>query len=489
MALLSKSLYKDGRDCPKRAWYGAHHRELARPPTEGERARMMEGVELGKMATLFFPGGRDCRIAATEEENAAHTAHLLAQPEDVFFEASFLADGCFVRTDILVREPEGWRIIEVKSSSSVKPDHIDDVAFQMVVMEAAGHPVAAVEVMHVNREWRAEDGAETFFKRQEVTAECRKAVAKIQKNSGPIRLVIESPIAPPAILNTFCKDCVYLENCQPSPEPDDIIFLPSIRREQVASLRAAGVSRIQDIPEDFNWTDRQQRVRQALRTSAPVLDPSLGERLSAIKFPAAFIDFETSMWSRPPFAGMRPYDAVPFQWSLHLVDENGGETHREFLMPGREDPRRQFAEELYQEIAAAESVIFYSNYEAQQIASLAKAGVPFASELNNLLTERGVDLLKILQDCVYFEEFRGSFSIKAVLPALVADLSYSSLRIQNGEMAVREFKRLFSDALSPDREKEIRDALLAYCRLDTLAMVRIYQRLRELSDAQSAVSR
>jgi predicted RecB family nuclease len=481
MSLLSKSLYKDGRECPKRAWFGVHHRDWAKAPTDSEQARMREGVELGKMATRFFPGGVDCRIRGTDEENATQSAWLLSQGGDVFFEASFLANGLFVRTDILLKEEEGWRIVEVKSSSSVKPEHLEDVAFQWVVLEAAGHCVIGAEIMHINREWRAGDGAETFFARKDVTEDCRKLVAKTSTNAVPILAAIQSTEPPAVVLNTFCKDCGYFSHCQEEPLKDDIIFLPSIRREQVAKLRAEGINRIGDIPDDFKWTDRQTRVREAIQSQGPVIDPTLCERLDEIRFPAAFIDFETCMWARPPWNGLRPYEAVPFQWSMHWMEEDGTAHHEEFLAEGDIDPRAEFAQRLHVRMKDAASVVFYSSFEIQQISWLAKAEIPFAAELHEVIANRGVDLLKLIQESVYLHDFRGSFSIKSVLPALVPDLSYKKLRVQNGDMAVQEFKRLLSEALTPDRKQEIRDALLEYCKLDTLAMVRIYQELRALS--------
>lgn len=487
MSLLSKSLYRDGRECPKRAWLGIHHRDWAKAPTDSELARMKEGGEIGKVAAQMFEGVVDCRVKGTDEDNVERTKFLLQENGEstVFTEATFAANGFLVRVDLLLREPEGWRIIEVKSGSSAKPEYIEDVAFQWMVVEAAGYPVVGAEIKHINKEWRSGDEVQPFLKRTDVSAECRKILDKTRESAAKLVSSVQDSEPPAAILNIYCKDCSYLEKCQATLDLDDIIFLPTIRRDQVAKLRESGVHRIGEIPEDFKWNDRQLRVRQALETGGPVVDPSLTGWLEKIQYPAAFIDFETSMWSRPPWPGLRPYEQVQFQWSLHWVTEEGVE-HFEYLATGEADPRHEFAALLYERMKDAASVIFYSSFEMQQIGLLAKSGAPKAEEMNRILTEKGVDLLKMVQECVYLHEFRGSFSIKSVLPALVPELSYKALQIQNGDMAVLAFKRLASEALTPDRVHEVRKDLLEYCKLDTLAMVRIYERLRELSGGPPA---
>ncbi len=480
MPLLTKSLYLDGRVCSRRAWMGAYRAKLAKPPTESELARMREGREIGRLAHQLFPGGIDCRVPGTDEDNAAQTLWKLGQEGDVFFEPSFESNGLYVRCDILLREPEGWRLIEVKSGGSIKTEHYEDVAYQVMVLQAAGFPVVASEIMHVNRSWWSGDGLETFFEREEVTEQVTRIVERTQDYASQLRRVLELEFPPEELLNTFCKECVFLEACHGKPDRSDIVFLPLIRRDMVTKLRAVGVNMIADIPDSVKLNDRQKRVRDSLTFSRSEIDPALSERLAEVKFPAAFIDFEACMWALPPYPGMRAYETVPFQWSMHIVQEDGSFSHAEYLASGSDDPREEFAASLHRNLEGVESIVFYSDYEIQQVKQLEKAEIPTARELRHLLESKGVDLLKIIQDCVYLPAFGGSFSIKNVLPALVPDLSYKNLSVQNGDMAVFEFKRLASEALVDARRSEIRQALLEYCKLDTLAMVRIYQELQKL---------
>lgn len=483
MPFLTKSLYLDGRVCARRAWMGAYRSQFAKAPTESELARMREGREIGKLAQRMFPGGFDCRIPGTDEENAAHSLWRLGQPGDVFYEPSFEANGLFVRCDILLREESGWRLIEVKSGGSVKTEHYEDAAYQVMVLESAGFHVSAVEIMHVSRTWWSGDDPSKFFIRQDVSDQVVRILERTRDHAARLRQALELESPPEEQLNTFCKECVFLTACHGQPDRNDIVFLPLIRRDMVSRLRGMGVNQIAEIPESVKLNERQARVRDSVIFSRSIVDPTLVSRLDEIKFPAAFIDFEACMWAQPPFPGMRAYENVPFQWSMHLMHENGSIEHKAYLSEGACDPRVEFAETLHAHVKDAASIVFYSGYEIQCAKELERGEIPMGRELRILLEDRGVDLLKIVQDCVYLPSFGGSFSIKSVLPALVPDLSYKSLAVQNGDMAVFEFKRLTSEALTPDRHKEIMDNLYAYCELDTMAMVRIYRELVKLSEA------
>lgn len=264
--------------------------------------------------------------------------------------------------------------------------------------------------------------------------------------------------------------------------PDDIVFLPGIRRDAVLRFSTAGIDTIKELPTGAKLTSAQERAVAVVRFGEPYVGEGLGDALGQILFPAAFVDFEAAARAIPLIPGLRPYESLPFQWSCHILEHSGAEpVHREFLQTGPGDPRPGFVASLIDAVRDARSLVFYSSYELTTVSALAKAGFPEASELVFAFSSRGVDLLKIVREHIYLEEFSGSFSIKKVLPALVSDLGYGGLAIQDGETASMEYARMVSGAVTDEEAARIADNLRDYCRLDTLAMVRLYQKLSDLA--------
>jgi predicted RecB family nuclease len=242
-----------------------------------------------------------------------------------------------------------------------------------------------------------------------------------------------------------------------------------------------------EIPPDFPLTKAQARIREAHRSGDAFVSPGLGDALRPLGPPTLHLDFEVLSAGEPLYAGTRPYQPIPFQWSLHAVDGSGASTHRAFLADGRDDPRREFAESLLEATGATDApILVWSNYEAGVLRRLSDALPSLRPELL-ALASRLVDLLALVREHLYQPAFGGSYSIKDVAPALAPGFGWGDLAestgIADGAAAAAAFESLARDPLAGETEERIRAALRAYCARDTEAMVRVHAALRQLAES------
>ena len=247
-------------------------------------------------------------------------------------------------------------------------------------------------------------------------------------------------------------------------------------------LEEMGVESIHDVPDDFELTEIQRRAATCVQTGKPWFSDELKDELSALKCPLYFTDFETVNPAIPRFAGMRPYDHLPFQWSVHVQRAPGANPeHHEFLAADANDPRREFITSLCAALGENGRVVVYNaGFESQRLSELAAWLPEFADRVKGIQT-RFWDLLPVVRNHVYHPAFAGSYSLKSVLPALVPEMSYAGIAVANGQNAGLAWERLVSGRLDGDERDRIRKALLDYCGQDTLALLKIVPMLRSIS--------
>ena len=271
--------------------------------------------------------------------------------------------------------------------------------------------------------------------------------------------------------------CPFFGYCHRDEPEHSIRELPRLRKQTLERLKAAGIADVADVPAEFpGLTELQRRARVSVITGEPFVGPNLSSRLAEIEPPVSFLDFETVSPTVPLYALIRPYQTIPFQWSLHLRDSDGILSHSSFLHDGSGDPRQEFIASLLKSLPASGSIVTYSSYERTQLKSLAKTFPEFADELL-ALCDRIVDLLKIVRSEYYHPEFHGSFSIKSVLPALVPAGTYGDLDLADGGATAATYARLLTDELPDSERGRLRGGLLAYCARDIETMVGIYDAL------------
>jgi hypothetical protein len=280
-------------------------------------------------------------------------------------------------------------------------------------------------------------------------------------------------------------ECGFYDRCTADKPNDWITKLPRLSQSQGGALKALGIEAISAIPAAFPLQWKQSIIRDATATGQPYVSPDLVHLLRGYGPPACYLDFEAMMPPIPLYEGTRPYQTIPFQWSLHAETGDGVLHHREFLANGDRDPRREFAETLIEALDAFDGpIIVYSAYEKTRLNELSRAFPDLSASLNAIIA-RLADLLPIVRGAVYLPEFWFSNSIKSVAPALCPGFGYDDLAgVADGLAAAAAFLQLALGALSgPHEAEELRGALLAYCHRDTMAMVEVHRALVRLAFA------
>lgn len=487
--MLSKSKYLAGLQCPKRLWLGCHTPDLAPPAGASLHALLEMGAEVGRHARDLFPGGVLIDQEAWEHgEAVARTHDLLANPAiPAVFEAAFEHAGVRIRVDVLERLSDGmWGLREVKSGTSVKEVHLDDLAVQAFVLAGCGLRVSSIELIHVNGDYvrgRGDICWQHFFTRVELLTEVIMRLAEVSARVTALHDTLAAPTAPAVLPSPHCfspRACEFWSHCTSGKPADWIFNLPRLLPGQFAALQAAGVERISFIPDDFPLTALHARVREAWRTGQGFTSPELARALDGAGPPAHYLDFETINPAIPLYPGTRPYEAVPFQWSLQHVDAAGNVGDQAFLADALADPRRAFIDSLLAALRDQDDpTIVYSGFEQRILTALAETYPERAPEIAHIVS-RLIDFLSLIRRHVYEPAFGRTFSLKSVAPALVPGFGYDELEVRDGTEASSAFLALASGTMA-DAEQEVRRNLLAYCKRDTEALVGLHRVLREMA--------
>lgn len=482
---LSKSRYTCGLQCHKQLWWRAH--EPGAPelvPDAAQQALFDTGTRVGAVARGYVPGGVLIDLPHTDVAGRlAATRRAIDAGASVLYEASFVADQVFAAVDILSREASGWRVIEVKSSTQVKDAHVPDAAIQVHVLRSAGLRVTGADVMVLNRACTYPDLSDLFV-RTDVTAAVERLLADIPPEVRSQVSMLAGP-RPEVPVGPHCHEpyaCPFLERCWPALPEHHVSTLYYLKR-RAAELEAQGYATIHDLPDDVALTGPADRQRRAVQAGRMLVEGDLASALERFQRPLAFLDFETVRFAIPVWDGCHPYDQVAAQFSCHRERPDGGLDHLEWLPEAPGDPRAELARRVVEACDGAKTVVAYNaSFEKGCLEALARAVPRHAAGLLDIVS-RLADPLPVVRDHVYHPDFGGSFSLKRVLPALVPDLDYAGLEIAEGEEASRELMRLVApeESLPAAERARRREALLRYCERDTLAMVRVMSRLRELA--------
>jgi predicted RecB family nuclease len=487
---LSKSRFMSGQQCELKLWYDAYRRNLATPPSAQQQALFDTGNAVGQLAQQRWPGGVEVGFKPWERKPAIdQTQKLMADPSvPAIYEAAFLHDGLYVRVDILARTGEGWDLVEVKSSTRPEKEvFLKDLAVQYWVLSNLGIPLREVGVLVLNNQYVYQGGdydLESLFRFHDATEYCQENSDWVGTDVQRLHAVLAQSEPPSIEVGDHCfspYDCSYYGHCSADLEVlehpiTELYRLSQTRRDE---LRASGIETIPEIPEDFPLTETQTRIRKVVRTASPWRSPELTGLLEGVEWPLYFLDFEAFSPALPRYVGTRPYQAIPFQYSLHVQNKGGGDLeHHEFLHTQPTDPRPCLIDQLLDQIGSQGSIVVYSSYERRVINDLA-AAYPQRAEALGRVRDRLWDLLPIVQDHYYHPDFNGSFSIKSVLPALIDAAGWSELEIGDGMSAVIKYEQALQEPDEAIRNR-IFDELRDYCRQDTLAMVELREVLLEI---------
>ena len=420
---LSKSKIMAGRQCEKRLWLEVYRSDLIEYGSDVEQ-RFAAGDNVNDIARAQYPDG--VLVSYDHGANAAveHTRRLLKeQPGTPIFEATFKAHDVLVRVDILKPCREGYELIEVKSSTSVKDHHYADSAVQTWVLESAGIPVKAIYLCHIDNQFVYPGNGDYrgLFRYEDITQKVRELSREVPQWVQRYREMLNGG-EPEIETGPQCTDpysCPFIDYCRGEETEYPLRYMPRPRgtRQVMDALTAEGIEDIRDIPEGRLSNENQKRVRRVTITGEPELTPESAE-ISAYGYPRYYLDFETIQFAVPIWEGTRPYQALPFQWSCHIELARGEFQHEEYLDTSGNSPMRTCAESLI-EITGEKGPIFaYSSYEKTVLNALIARYPDLAEDLHKL-TDRLVDLLPIVRRTYYHPDMYGSWSIKNVLPTMV----------------------------------------------------------------------
>jgi hypothetical protein len=394
--------------------------------------------------------------------------------------------------DVLERVGDGiFDLYEIKSSTSVKPEHIPDLAFQTIVVEKSGFKVRNLYVLHVNNEYvrKGEVKPEDISKKEEVTAEVREAIPGVLENIEKAFKVLSEKTPPdmsPRHLNggsDVLKEWLDIYQAVKGDFPQYSIYkLCRLNPETIEWLEDNGIEALHDVPLDAPLNDHQLRQIEAMKTGVQKLDvDEIKNFLNELEYPLHFFDYETAMGVIPTFDGYKPYQQMPFQYSLHILPEPGAELiHKEFLHTENTDPVPELLKHLKEDFEGKGSVISWNmKFEKGRNTEMAKMHPEYAKILENI-NDRMVDLMYPFSKGWFVDkDFFGSASIKSVLPVLLPELSYKKLAISNGADALRIWMETVLQGKHSEKKDQIMKDLLKYCELDTYAMYAIYKYLVE----------
>lgn len=490
MQNISKSRLLLHRQCPKRLWLNQFRPELKQDDDVAE-ARMASGNRLGEVARCLHPGG-----VLIDGENLSHaieaTVQVLKGRKRPIYEATFAHKDVLVRADLLLPVRGGYRLVEVKSSSKVKPYHVEDAAIQAWVIRNAGLDIKHVELAHVNTGfvYTGSSGQRMFvgggheldcpgvgeyaglLAHEEVSEQVEELAGKVPKWISAARKTLKG-VEPEIAPGEQCSKpfaCPFQAYCIPEVSGYPLEVLKD--KALVAELHTAGYTDLRKVPKSRLSKPKHLRLWQATKTGRAMLEPAAAEALAGLPYPRYYLDFETIQFTVPIWLGTRAYQQLPFQWSCHIEDKSGGFRHAEYLAEDASDPRREFTETLIRTLRSRGPVFVYNQaFEATRLLELTTIFQDLTPALEAII-KRMVDLLPLAREHYYHRDMRGSWSIKAVLPTIAPELAYDDLTVADGGMASLAFAR-FMEAKTTGERRTLRQNLLAYCRRDTLAMVRL----------------
>lgn len=490
MVRLSKSKLLAFRRCERRLWLELHRPEL-RCYDEASQAVFAAGHQVGDLARrVYDPDGRGVQLDPQAEgiDAVLDRSRALLGGSQPLFEAGFAAADALAFADILLPAGGGprWRMVEVKSSTSVKDYQRDDAAIQYFIARRAGIDVAGIAVARIDSSWVYPGGGDHrgLLVEEDLTEGAVAREAEVEDWIAGAHRVAALESEPGVAPGAHCGspvDCGFVGHCRgglPAAE-FPVQWLPRRTARGLKQGIEAGATDMREIPDSL-LNEVQQRVKRHTLSGTAYFDAAgAAADLARHPLPACFIDFETIAFAVPAWKGTRPFQMIPFQFSAHRVDAAGAVEHCAFLDLSGEDPSRAFAEALVGACAGHGPVFVYNaGFETARIADLAERFPELAAQLLSI-NARVVDLLPIARKRYYHPGQQGSWSIKRVLPAIAPDLCYEQLDgVQDGGGAMAAYLEAIAPGTDAARKRHLAEQLLAYCRLDTLAMLRLWEFFR-----------
>ena len=483
--MLSKSQYIKYRSCPRRLWLQCNKKEVLALPDATLQKIFDRGHFIGELARKCFPGGVLVKDGYKNPQEALkRTRELMSRGVPAIYEAAFIYKDILVFVDILEKTPSGWNLVEVKSSGrTIDAIYVDDISIQRYVLTHCGVTPEHCCLMHINTDYfmeTDEPDLKQFFLLTFLDDELFPD-EDIEKNLQHITELLAGPEPPAKLDKTGCSACECRAYCW-KDIPEGSVF-EILRSNKAREYMAQGRVRVADLPLNSFSNEKLNHWIEVYRTGRPYMDrAAIARWLNQLTYPLYYLDFETTQPVVPLWKYSRPYQQIPFQFSLHVQrDPNGEFEHYEYLSTGKEDPRKGCVDSLLQYIGKEGTIIAHNAaFEKGRLKEMA-ADLSLPKEKKDALHQmimRFMDTLDIFRRDYLHPKMRGSASIKKVLPALVPEMSYEGMGVADGVAAMEAFDILYAQSLPSAQLERLRNDLLRYCEQDTWAMVKLVDALR-----------
>ncbi|MBP7134203.1 DUF2779 domain-containing protein [Patescibacteria group bacterium] len=491
---LSKTDYILYRECPKNTWFKIHKPDLyyASGLSDFEKAIIETGNEVELVARKLFPEGKLIEGRGIEAQRL--TQDCLSKHEPILFQPAFSQEGFFAAVDILKFDPVSnhHAIFEIKATSDIDEKvHLFDLAFQVVLLRRMGLEINEIGHIHLDPEYKRFGALniQNLFKVEDVTAEVEELIEEVSVQMIEALEYLSQEAEPRGscccIYKGRSNHCSTFKHSNPQVPEYSIHDLARIgnSKKKLIELVDMSIFHLQEIPEDTQLSDIQKNQLDTHLSGKVIRNiDEIREELDQLVFPLYFLDYETFPAAIPRFNGFSPYQQIPFQYSLHVLETPGGELeHRQFLFTESGDPSRDLAESLQQNIGATGSVIVWNKGFECGINEALGNRVLLSKSFLQSVNDRVFDLMDIFKKQHFVhKDFRGSTSIKRVLPVLAPELSYKDLEIHEGGTASQSWNKLTTTEMSPEEKTKIAEDLGKYCERDTYAMYVIWKHLDEV---------
>ncbi|MCF8414583.1 MAG: DUF2779 domain-containing protein [Melioribacteraceae bacterium] len=486
---LSKSSFIKGLQCQKYLYLYKHHYDWQDPISDRQQAIFNKGHDVGFLAQKLFPGGIDSSPSKPSfyAQAAKKTKKLIESGQTTIYEAVFINDDVVVIADILTKDSEGWKIYEVKSSTSVSQTHIYDASIQYYVITKCGLDLKDAFITHINNQYIREDELDIhqFFNSESVLEDVLTIQDFVEDEIQNQKALLKSTEIPNVDIGLHCSDpyqCAFKGYCWKHIPENSVFDIKLMHLSKKFEFYYDDIISMDDFPDNYILPQKQAIQLHSYKTSESIIEKEkIQEFISEFKYPLYFMDFESFQPAVPLYRNSKPYQQIPLQYSIHFQHEPDSEIqHFEILAEAdlNIDPRIGFIEGLIKDLGTEGDIVVYNKaFEMTRLKEIARDFWEYSDSVNSI-NERIVDLMIPFQRKWYYTpEMKGSYSIKAVLPALVPEMNYDDLEIAEGMMASLQFESLMYEK-EADIIYKTRNDLLKYCEMDTLAMVKIYESLK-----------
>ncbi len=489
--VLSKSTFLRGLQCEKSLYLYKNNYAQRDSLSATQEAIFSRGNAVGMLAHQLFPGGIDASPTAKfAYSQALEKTHLLIQNKiAIIYEASFQFSGVYVALDILEFSNDVFTAYEVKSSAKINSTNIMDAALQYFVITQSGISLADFYLVYVNTNYKRNQkiNPEQFFTKKSVLKEVLALQIIISKKVEELKMVLMAEQVPEIKIGEHCHvpyNCDFLGMCRGKIEQGSIFYLNGASKQTLYELYNLGVRKIDEMEKDFNFSqDQKIQYESAISGHPHVNRVEIKNFVDSVNYPLYFLDFEIFMPAIPMFEATSPYQHIPFLYSLHRKDSRvSNETHLYFLAESGYDPTEDFVNQLIHDLAVTGDILIFDATHEIKILNKAIQRFPDKKDLLEAILCRIKDISVPFQKKLFYtEEMKGSYSMKALLPAIAPELNFSNLKIQNGVSALAAFENLNKN-VDLFQAMEIRESLVEYCKMDTLGLVKIFAKLEELAN-------